>query len=380
MPYRPNFPIPSVIDPPKQCLCIEIPNHPEWKAVIAGCLSELRYWYNWERTGDTSGAECAAVWKVVFDSIDWSDMSCCCDETTLYQYDSDGNLEQSTDGGVTWEEAPLKDIRTYPETTFPPMAGEDGDDKKCIAATGARNLLKEQIGDQLTDDMSRYTLTQLINDWTNTLIGSSNPFLALMTVIANQIFSLVIAVIRPALTDGVYDTFQCILYCRMADNASFSGLDWENVRSDILAQISGVAGVFLEHLVYLLGNGGLTNLVRAGGAAEGDCSDCDCDPCLNECETEWTFYGVHDVEFDGCNTYTMKADGGGAHVAFSSGSSAVGCYCTDGGFNLGTWWPVGSGSPVGGTNPKVTAVWNYDAGDPPAETVYTFVFSSAPIT
>lgn len=203
-------------------------------------------------------------------------MSCCGDEVPVqYRYDPDGNLEKSEDGGVTWTPAPENDVRIN-SPQFPPVPGADGDDKKCIAATGGAALLKEQVGDQLTDGMSRYTLSQLITDWVGTMLDTSNPFEALLTVISNQIFALVIATLGPALTDPVYDTFKCILYCRMNEAAFFDAAAWAGVRSDITDQIGGIAGIFLEHLVYLLGNGGLTNLVRAGGAASGDCSDCDC--------------------------------------------------------------------------------------------------------
>jgi hypothetical protein len=284
MPYRQNFPIPSEIDPPRQCLQICIPSSPEWKAVFAGLLSELTHWFNYERTGNNSGAQCAAVWKEIYNQIDWSDMSCCgCPDPipVQFRYTADGQLERSVDGGDTWDAAPQYDPRVY-SPTFPPLSGDDGNDKKCAAATGAVNLIKEQVGDQLTDDMSRYTLTQLITDWVGTLIDTANPLQALLQVAANQIFALVIALLRPALTDDVYLDLQCILYCQMADDASFDVASWQTVRSQIQSKIAGIAGVFLEHLVYLLGEKGLTNLVRSGASSTGDCSSCgDC----NDCET-----------------------------------------------------------------------------------------------
>lgn len=202
-------------------------------------------------------------------------MGGCCDDNMpiQYRYSSTGELEWSLNGGQNWTPAPQYDPRVY-SPTFPPMTGDDGSDKKCIAATGAALLVKEQVGDQLTDDMSRYTLGQLITDWVKTMLQTSNPFEALLTVITNQIFALVIATLRPALTDTVYDTFKCILYCRMAEDASFNTAQWQDVRSDITDQIGGIAGLFLEHLVYLLGEKGLTNLARSGAATEGDCSEC----------------------------------------------------------------------------------------------------------
>lgn len=211
-------------------------------------------------------------------------MGGCCGEDNIpiqYRYTPDGVLERSLNGGGTWMDAAIYDPRNY-SPVFPPVPGDDGADKKCIAATGAAALLKEQVGDQLTDDMSRYTLGQLIKDWVGTMLESSNPFQALVTVITNQVFALVISVLRPALTDTVYDLFKCALYCHMADDASFDQAAWQAVRSDITSLIGGIAGLFLEHLVFLLGAGGLTNLARAGGATEGDCSS-----CCPDCSTSW---------------------------------------------------------------------------------------------
>lgn len=222
-------------------------------------------------------------------------MSGCCDDNLpiQYRYTSDGVLQRSLNGGGNWTDAPEYDPRVY-STQFPPMGGADGDDKKCIAATGAVVLIKEQVGDQLTDDMSRYTLTQLVTDWIKTYISTSNPLQALLTVIANQIFALVIAALRPALTDTVYDIMKCIFYNHVAEDASVNDAQWQAIRDDITSQIGGIAGIFLEHLIYLLGTTGTTNLIRAGGATEGDCSGCDvtCDVDLWDIFSGSETYGV----------------------------------------------------------------------------------------
>jgi hypothetical protein len=258
-------------------------------------------------------------------------MSCCCDDQipVQYRYSDTGVLQQSTDGGVTWNDAPEFDPRNN-SPQFPPMSGADGADKRCIAATGAAALLKEQVGDQLTDDMTRYTLSQLITDWVSTMIGTSNPFQALLTVIANQIFALVIATLRPALTDPVYATFKCILYCRMSDDATFTQSKFDLVRSDITDQIGGIAGIFLEHLVYLLGVTGLENLCRAGGASTGDCSDCpDCRSCPERFEA-WDLGGGisgADIIEVGDDYIICNSVGGGRQTICVSTGTADGC-CT----------------------------------------------------
>lgn len=278
MPDRPPFPIPEDIHAEPFCLCIQVPNDPTWKRVVAGLLDELNQWYNWQRDEARSGRECAHVWRALYAEIDWTTMSCCCEEVIRqYRYTELGVLQVSVDGGLTWTDDPNADVRNN-STIFPPIPGGDGDDKKCSAATGAANLVKEQVGDQLTDDMGRYTLNQLVTDWVGTMIGTSNPFQALVTVVANQIFALVISAVRAALTDDVYHKFACELYCHMASDGSFSNAQWAALRSGITSHISGVAGIFLEHLIYLLGAVGTTNVVRSAPDASGDCSDCDCPP------------------------------------------------------------------------------------------------------
>jgi len=199
-------------------------------------------------------------------------MSCCGGEfETIFRWTEDGTLQSSTDGGTTWQDDPQDDPRNS-SPIFPPVPGDVTDDKKCIAATSAMTLIKEQVGDQLTDDMSRYTLGQIISDWVNTVLQTSNVFEAIVTIVTNQILALVIATLRPALTDSVYDKLKCCILSSMADDLSFDDAQWTAVRSCITSDISGIAGVFFEHLIYLIGKVGLTNLVRSQAATSGDCS------------------------------------------------------------------------------------------------------------
>jgi len=279
MPYRPNFPIPDDIYAEPFCLCIRVPNDPVWKQVVAGLLDELNQWYNWQRDEAKSGKDCAQVWRNLYNEIDWTTMSCCCDNPPdVFKY-VDGVLYRSTDGGDTFSPAEDFDIRINPSVIFPEPPDEEGVDELCLAADGMVNLIKEQIGENLTEDMSRYTLNELIKNWVETMIGTSNPFTALVTIVANQIFALIIGSVIAALTDEVYQLLRCIFFNNMLPDKSFDVTGWESVRSDILDQITGIAGVFLEHLVYLLGSGGLTNLARsmAGVDDSACCPACDAD-------------------------------------------------------------------------------------------------------
>ena len=259
----------------------------EQQIVALLSMTEFLYWpTRWVKASGDVDRQIVAEFA---ERLERNLMMACCDDNLpiQYRYSPEGILERSLNAGGNWTAAPEYDPRVY-SPTFPPIPGTDGNDKKCVAATGAAALVKEQVGDQITEDMTRYTLSQLITDWVATMIGSSNPFQALLTVIVNQIFALVLSALVPALTDAVYDTFRCILYCNIGDDATVNNAQWAEIRSDITDQIGGIAGLFLEHLVYLLGTGGLTNLIRAGGTSTGDCSDCE---CIQECSPEiWSIF------------------------------------------------------------------------------------------
>jgi len=246
------------------------------KALIA--ISELwRYTTRWYSDDSVIASD---VLYFINDTQRRLMMSCCGDEIPIqYMWNGDGELEQSTDGGETWTPAPLFDPRNN-SPQFPPVEGADGDDKRCKSADGMVALIKEQVGDNLTDDMSRYTLQELIETWVSTMLQTGNVFLALIQIATNQIFALVILTVRASLTTDVYDQLRCALYANMEADASFTDAGAEAARVDVAAILPTAAGLFLQHLLWLLGRVGMTNLARAGAGEEG--ADCDCAACLTD--------------------------------------------------------------------------------------------------
>src|SRR6266567_3307383 len=122
MPNLPNFAIPDVINPENtRCICIQIPDDETWIQNFVGLLAQPSYWFNWQRTGTTAGSDCAKVWTELYWAIDWSTMSCCCDQPPIqFRFDTEtGHYQKSTDGGLTWQDAPEYDPREI-STIFPP--------------------------------------------------------------------------------------------------------------------------------------------------------------------------------------------------------------------------------------------------------------------
>jgi len=306
LPYRQNFPIPAVINPPKTCLQIEIPDHPDWKAVISGLLFELTYWFNWERTGDTSGAQCAAVWKQVYNSIDWSGMSCCCEEQAqITRINPDtGNVEVSTDNGATWRPAP-GGFRSLIVTPIPPVTSGVAA-TKCDAATNVSGQVEQWIT-QVSGDFD--TAVSLIEFGIGVIVAVAGAVLVVLT--GGGLLPAELALIG-ALSAGIYaawnagkvvfdaywttenkDKILCAAYCTIGDDGSFSEAQfsefWNKVNADLPP---GPAKILFMGFLSSVGQPGLCAMAATGMSADADCEDCtDCIECEIENWNAALWYG-----------------------------------------------------------------------------------------
>lgn len=268
-----------ILNPNDDRECTYCLTQPQAKALLA-LIDRYRFttrWYSEEEPVDRLDIE-----HFVNDCQRRLMMACCGDEIPIqFRFDITGDLEASEDGGTTWTPAPERDPRVY-STEFPPPTGDQAD--KCSAADSGVNAIVSEIFDELAGDMSKATLDQLLRTWVQTYIDTSNPLQALLAVVINLIFGLGITLLIAALTSDVWDAFRCCLYNHMNDDFSFDHDGWLGLRECIGEDISGIAGIFLEHLVFLLGPVGCTNICRAGlGAASPDCDDC-IEP---SCSTIW---------------------------------------------------------------------------------------------
>lgn len=313
MPYRQNFPIPAVIDPPKTCLQIEIPDHPDWKAVISGVLFELSYWFNWERTGDTSGAQCAAVWKQVYNSIDWGDMSCCCEEKAVIVRvnPATGRVEQSTDGGVTWQPQPggLPSLIVNPA---PPVTSGVAA-TKCDAATNVSGQVQVWI-DQVSNDFT--TAISLLEFGTAVLEAI---LIAVVTILSAGTLTAAEALVLPTIAAALYaawgagktifddywstdvkDKILCAVFCNIGDDGSFNDAQFSATWNEINSQLpASPAKMLFMGFLSSVGIAGMNAMAATGMSADADCSDCV--ECL-ECPEFFELY-------DALGTGVSRGDG-----------------------------------------------------------------------
>ena len=95
--------------------------------------------------------------------------------------------------------------------------------------------------------------------------------------------------------------------------------------------------------MYLLGSGGLTNLARAGGAAEGDCSEC-CPTCGGDWDLHAPdpFYGNITERGDGYMIveHGNATDPSGFWYIWVQGTNDMDC-CTITDLQALKWWLAG---------------------------------------
>jgi len=234
-------------------------------------------------------------------------MSGCCGDEGLHRFDEDGVYQSSLDGGETWFDDPSNDPRNN-ATYFPPLEGEDGPDKRCEGAANAQEFLKQNLIDELASGLAYAeiysTAVGIIAILGVTGIG------VVIAVAAAAIFVAGVIVVQAAFTSEVWIDLKCILYCEIGDDASFTEVQWENVKAQILLQFTGVVRVILWNWVNALGFVGLTNSARSNMALGADCSDCDCGTA---CGGDWIVTVGSETEFPDENTiiYTSGVGVGG---------------------------------------------------------------------
>lgn len=254
---------------------------------------------------------------------------CGCEDTgIIYAYDVDGVLTQSNDGGVTYTPVPQKDPRNSSPLFPPPM---DEDPETCPAADSAVDAIIGDIFNNLLPEMSRAEMEELIKTWVLTYINTSNPFIALVTVITNLIIGLGVEAIIASLTTDVWQKLRCCFNDHMLPDFSFDTDAWEDLRQCVLSDIGGIAGIFLEHLLFLAGKAGCTNLVRAGRGLP----DADCD-CGDECTASWAIFGDDPTHFHGqitavADDYIEVISGAAGHCYFLARTpdNMQGCVVTE---------------------------------------------------
>jgi len=293
MPNQPNFQIPDIINPDNtRCICLQIPDNEIWISNFVGILAQPTYWFNWQRTGDNSGKQCADVWALLFDAIDWSAMSCCCDNPpAIYRYSSTGVYQRSTDGGATWTDAPEFDYRNT-STLFPPPSALGITNTKCQAADGVIFTVQNEIVEALDSSFAAAQILALIAAVLLAVLsaGSLLAFTPLITAIGSAIIDVGVTATQAAFTTDVWDRLRCNIFCHMTTDDSTDAAGFDAILTQITTDETGIAETVLYGIINAAGLVGINNMMRSN---KGD-PDADCSSCCPACAPLWDVYdGTH---------------------------------------------------------------------------------------
>lgn len=276
-------PLPENIETDKRmCVCLCIPDEPEYRQAFLAQVHSLGKWFHWEKgePGDDRAKRAAQLWRtILYEDLQ---MPCGCgDEQAIYRFNEDGELEKSTDGGTTWNPAPEDDPRlTAPEA--PPLPGADGSAKKCEAANNVTSHIKAKADDLIADSAAWGNISGLLAGIISLLIflsviGTGGVLTPIALGLAGSLLGIGSAAFAAAMTETVYEDFNCILFCYVNPDGTFSPEDVTAIQTEIDAQFTGVAHKFLHDTVGLMGAKGLTNMALTDGVSSTfECDDCGC--------------------------------------------------------------------------------------------------------
>jgi len=306
--------IPENINPDDNiCICVPVPKDWGHARAFLGQITELSKWQAWQADGTTNARDTARRWfdiaACVAEEIDcaMANKGCGCSDNPdrLFRHNpTTDRLEQSDDGGETWQDAP--DPR-YDSPLFPPQQGTDEADTKCLSATNAMLYFKDQLIGQASEWT---TLTTVIAGILTVVIGVLTGGLgaALVITLAAAFIEAGVGTAVAAFTTEVYDRFKCNLYCHASSDGSWDEAALASIKAQIDVDETGVANTILKGWIDQLGTAGLTNSGRVTVENDADCSGCDCvPPCQSADSFYWGTVNSVTDNLDGTFTFNVTS-------------------------------------------------------------------------
>jgi len=299
-----GIPIPDVIDPPDSMpMTLCIPRNRDHMAAFFGALYQLTVWNSWQQDGTEHGKELAAVWWRYFLSWDrvMNDLECedgmneCCTEPAIILRinPTTGNVEQSSDGGVTWTPQ-AGNLQSVIVTPVPPVTNGVAN-TKCDAASNVKGQVDVWI-DQVSNDFT--TATSLLEFGVAVLVAILSAVLVVLSAGAlTPLEALVLPTIGAALAaawgagKAVFDAYWstanrdqvfCAAVCTIGDDGSFTEAQftafWQRCNAHLPPS---PAKMLFMGFLSSVGRAGLCAMAASGTSADSDCSDCVCDEVCN---------------------------------------------------------------------------------------------------
>lgn len=214
------------------------------------------------------------TWELAFDYSR-------CISSSLYRFNENWELEKSTDGGETWEPAPQDDPRKT-ATILP----RDSLATECDAASSVVKWAQDNVSQLLGELAEGATVSVVVSVLLLLLmvigmIGSAGLLAPLLVSFGGLIMAVGYDGLNNAFTPDVWEELLCAVRCGIGDDLAFSEAEFANLLNRIQVNIGGVAADHLVYMFRLVGIMGLTNAARLGLDSGLSCDDCECYTCQN---------------------------------------------------------------------------------------------------
>lgn len=186
-----------------------------------------------------------------------------------------GIFQTTPDDGTTWIDTPTTDPRHNDGFRAPVRTGSQ---PACDGAHNARILFKAHM-DALIGGLG---LIESLNAFLVVLVVPVPLFGWIIAGILAGVEGLLIAgtaTLNSAMTTSVYNQFEQILFCDASADGHFTAAQFAKVKTDVTAKIGGSAATYINELLDLWGEVGLSN-AAAQGAAVGSCGSYSCGWCF----------------------------------------------------------------------------------------------------
>lgn len=330
---RSGFVLPQIIDPPRKCVKIWIPNEVYHRGAFWGAIFELTQAFNWQQDPPEKARAVANLWFDIWsEATEDNNMTTCCDDVQviLRVNPETGVIEQSSNGGTSWTPQaggfPSVIVNPVPPVTSGVAA------TKCDAATNVSGQVQAWI-DQVSNDFT--TATTLLEFGQAVIVAIAGAVLVVLTGGAlAPVEALALAALGAALTAAwgagkavfdaywttdVKDKILCAAFCTIGDDGSFTDAQfsqfWNKVNSDIPAS---PAKMLFMGFLSSVGTSGLNAMAASGLSADADCSDC---VCFDDCAAKFSIWdsannGSHGAIIERGDGYLTAEAGDGGNGNF----------------------------------------------------------------
>jgi len=300
---------PDSIPEDDDCRPLSIPADSVWLALFGGALTELTKPYNWQQFGALTVEQTVAKMEEIINN--WYSVPCAACTTPggyrVIRINNSGRLEQLNESGE-WEPATDEYYIPPPE----PREGGTTNDKKCLAAANAVNVL-EQLYESLSDSfnneldeaeaMTAFILALIA------LVGFefapiSWAIVAFFTAVFGALYSALEFIGADLWDEDVSTQIRCFLVDCANNDGGVITFDWdcfngklESLTNDFSLTESQLR-LYLQigFMLYFIGGADGLNLAgRTTAITEADCEDCGLEHCLivDLTLTDGSEYGIY---------------------------------------------------------------------------------------